>query len=72
MHNYEGSSGHLNMYSEVSRTDYFRRYNKTPKPGLELRGGQWGLGHIRIEIFEKLVTLEISKNSVYKAIFSSF
>ena len=35
-------------------------------------GGQWGFGHLRIGIFEKLVTLEISKNSLYKAIFSSF
>ena len=34
--------------------------------------GQWGCGHLRIGIFEKLVTLEISKNSLYKAIFSSF
>ena len=35
-------------------------------------GGQWGFGHLRIGIFEKLVTLEISKNSLYRAIFSTF
>ena len=35
-------------------------------------GGQWGYGHLRIGIFEKLVTLEISKRSLYKPIFSSF
>ena len=39
--------------------------------GIELRG-QWGFGQLRIEIFEKLVTLGISKNSLYKANFSSF
>ena len=37
-----------------------------------IEGGQWGFGHLRIGIFEKLVTLEISKNSLYKAIFSTF
>ena len=40
--------------------------------GSNWKGGQWGFGHLRIGIFEKLVTLEISKNSLYKAIFSSF
>ena len=40
--------------------------------GIELKGGQWGFGHLRIGIFEKLVTLEISKNSLYRAIFSTF
>ena len=37
-----------------------------------IEGGQWGFGHLRIGIFEKLVTLEISKNSLYRAIFSTF
>ena len=39
--------------------------------GLELRG-QWGSGHLRIGIFEKWVTLEVSKNCLCKAIFSTF
>ena len=29
------------------------------RPGLELKGGQWGFGHLRIGIFEKMVTLEV-------------
>ena len=37
-----------------------------------MRRGQWGFGHLRIRIFEKLVTLEITKNSLYKGIFSTF
>ena len=35
-------------------------------------GGQWGFGHLKIGIFGKLVTLEISKNSLYRAFFSTF
>ena len=31
-----------------------------------------GFGHLRIAIFEKLLTLEISKNSLYRAIFATF
>ena len=37
-----------------------------------IEGGQWGFGHPRIGIFEKLVTLENLKNSLYRAIFSTF
>ena len=35
-------------------------------------GRQWDLCHLRIGIFEKCVTLEISKPRLYKAIFSTF
>ena len=35
-------------------------------------GSHLGLCHLRIGIFEKFATLEISKNSLFKAIFSTF
>ena len=37
-----------------------------------IEGVHLGLCHLRIGIFEKFVILEISNNSLYKAIFSTF